>query len=99
MSESLLTALGLPDLVAENEDEVVERCAALANDRARLAEIRARIATNRSVAPLFDTLRFTRHLERAYEMIVERARKGLEPDHFDVPELPSPDGPFPAGRP
>lgn len=99
VSESLLTALGLPDLVAENEDDMVELCVALAKDPDRLAEIRRRIATNRFGAPLFDTLRFTRHLERAYDMMIERERQGLEPEHFDVPEVPLPEGPFSADQP
>jgi hypothetical protein len=37
---------------------------------------------------LFDTGRFTRHLERAFEMMADRARCGLSPDHIDVPALP-----------
>lgn len=94
VSESLLNAIGMPELVADDEDGMVRLCIALANDGARLAEIRARLAENRHVAPLFDTTRFTRHLERAYEMMVQRERQGLEPDHFDVPALPRPDKSF-----
>ena len=94
VSESLLNAIGIPELVSDDEDGMVRLCIALANDGARLAEIRARLAENRHVAPLFDTTRFTRHLERAYEMMVQRERQGLEPDHFDVPALPRPDKSF-----
>jgi hypothetical protein len=36
-------------------------------------------------APLFDARRFARHLDKAYEMMAERAKAGLAPDHFDVP--------------
>lgn len=98
VSESLLTALGLPDLVAEDENGLVELAVGLAEDPARLTDIRGRIAANRLTAPLFDTLRFTRHLERAYEMMIERDRQGLEPDHIDVPERPIPQGSFSTGR-
>lgn len=94
VSESLLNAIGMPELVADDEDSMVDLCIALATDGDRLAEIRARLAENRLVAPLFDTARFTRHLERAYEMMVQRERQGLEPDHFDVPALPRPDKSF-----
>ena len=87
VSESLLTAIGMPELVADDEDGLVDLCIAFAGNPVRLGEIRARLAENRLVAPLFDTARFTRHLERAYEMMVERERQGLEPDHFDVPAL------------
>ncbi len=99
VSESLLGALGLSELVAEDEDGLVALCRALAEDRSRLAVIREKIADNRFTHPLFDTERFTRHLERAYEMMAERGRAGLAPDHIDVPPLPPRDGSFePADR-
>ena len=46
-----------------------------------------KVAAQRAVAPLFDTTRFTRHLERAFELMVERARNGEEPDHIAVPAI------------
>lgn len=96
VSESLLSALGVPELVAASDASLIELCVALANDANRLATIRARIAERRLIAPLFDTERFTRHLERAFEMMVEREKRGLEPDHFDVPALPPRAGAFAA---
>ena len=42
---------------------------------------------SRDSASLYDTARFTRHLEEAYRLMGERAEAGLEPDHFDVPLL------------
>jgi protein O-GlcNAc transferase len=33
---------------------------------------------------LFDTARFTRHLEAAYTAMMERHRAGLSPDHIQV---------------
>ncbi|TWD57757.1 putative O-linked N-acetylglucosamine transferase (SPINDLY family) [Agrobacterium vitis] len=94
VSESLLTALGVPELVANDADHLVDLAASLAQDRARLEAIRQKIADNRFVAPLFDTERFTRHLERAFEMMVEREKAGLEPDHIDVAPLPPRNAPF-----
>jgi predicted O-linked N-acetylglucosamine transferase (SPINDLY family) len=35
-------------------------------------------------APLFDTARLTRHMERAYEQMHERARQGLGAQGFEV---------------
>lgn len=88
VSESLLRALGVSELVAEDADGFVELAVSLAKDPGRLAAIRETIATNRFRAPLFDTERFTRHLECAYEMMVKRAKAGLPPQAFDVPALP-----------
>ncbi|MDB5525434.1 MAG: hypothetical protein JWM58_3197 [Rhizobium sp.] len=88
VSESLLAALGVPELVAEDPETYIAFVRALAaDDRARQA-IRAKIAANRTTMPLFDTARFTRHLERAFEMMATRARQGLDPYHLDVPALP-----------
>jgi hypothetical protein len=91
VSESLLSAVGLAgDLVAKDDDGFVDLCLALHRNPERLAELRRRLSENRTSAPLFDTLRFTRHLESAYRMMVERARSGLVPDHIDVPAIDGP---------
>ncbi|OJU03458.1 MAG: hypothetical protein BGN83_00050 [Rhizobium sp. 63-7] len=94
VSESLLNALGVPELVAADDDDYVRLCVELARDHEKRAAIRQKIADNRFSAPLFDTERFTRHLEQAYEMMAERAKAGLEPDHIDVPALPPRTHPF-----
>ncbi len=94
VSESLLNAIGAPELITENERDYVEQAVAYAKDPASLKPIRDRIDANRFVTPLFDAERYCRHLESAYETMVERAKQGLEPDHFDVPALPKRDGPF-----
>ncbi len=88
VSESLLRAVGLGALVAEDDDQFVEICESLAADPARRAALRAGLAAARDTAPLFDTERLVRHLEKAFEMMVERARNGLPPDHIAVPALP-----------
>ncbi|WP_426126941.1 hypothetical protein [Pararhizobium sp. PWRC1-1] len=87
VSESLLRALGVGELVADTSKHYVELCVSLAKDADKLRALKDRIAAQRAVAPLFDTARFTRHLERAYALMVERARQGLEPDHITVPAL------------
>lgn len=94
VSESLLRTLGVPELVAEDVEGYVDLTVALAKDQVRLAELRQRIIDNRFKAPLFDTERFTRHLERAYEMMVERLKAGLAPEHMDVAPLPPRNGGF-----
>lgn len=94
VSESLLTALGLPELVAPDAKSYVDLCVRLATGAEERAAIRERLAANRFTAPLFDTERFTRHLETAFTMMVERAKDGLGPDHIDVPALPPRTGAF-----
>jgi predicted O-linked N-acetylglucosamine transferase (SPINDLY family) len=89
VSESLLDALGVSELVAGNPEGYIALVRELVTDGTMRAAVRARIAANRNTAPLFDTRRFTRHLERAFEMMADRARRGLPPDHIDVPALPN----------
>ena len=84
VSESLLNAAGLPGLVAADERDFVETAVALANDPAKLAAYRKYLDAERHRLPLFDSARFCRDLERAYEMLIGRAKAGLEPDHIDV---------------
>jgi predicted O-linked N-acetylglucosamine transferase (SPINDLY family) len=84
---SLLRAVGLPELVTENFSDYEALALRLATDRAALAEIRRRLAAQLPTAALYDTPRYTRHLEAAYRTMVERARLGLVPQAFDVPAV------------
>lgn len=86
VSESLLNAIGLPELVAADRDQFVELAAGLANDPQRLAPLRQRLIDNRYTAPLFDARRFCGNLEKAYEAMAARAKSGRAPVAFDVSE-------------
>lgn len=94
VSESLLNAIGLPELVAESEADYLRMAVEFGNNPERLKPLRQRLEDNRLKSPLFDAERFCRHLETAYEMMADRARKGLKPDHIDVAGLPPRTAPF-----
>ncbi len=81
---SVLTAVGLPELITDSLESYARLALALADDAARLADIRARLAQRRAASPLFDTRGYCRHLEAAYAAMVERARAGLAPGSFTV---------------
>jgi predicted O-linked N-acetylglucosamine transferase (SPINDLY family) len=81
---SLLHAVGLPELVASSLGEYEALALGLARDPDRLAALRHRLARNRDVYPLFDTDRFTRHIEVAYTAMWERAQRGEPPCSFAV---------------
>lgn len=85
---SLAQAIGLPELIAATSVEYERIALELASDPARLAALRKRLAQNRNTAPLFDSARFTRHIETAFEMAWDRAIKGEKPDHMAVGALP-----------
>jgi len=76
---SLLNAVGLPELVTGSSQEYEALALALARDPQRLAAIRAKLAANCVDAPLFDTARFTRDLERAYDRAHALYREGSAP--------------------
>lgn len=94
VSESLLHAIGAPELIAENEAAYVDQAVGYALDPSTIREIRARIDANRFTKPLFDAERYCRHLEAAYETMSKQARSGIAPDHFDVAALPARTEPF-----
>jgi predicted O-linked N-acetylglucosamine transferase (SPINDLY family) len=66
VSESILSTVGLPDLVVADEDAYIARAVALAQDLPRLAELRAGLRQRVVASPLCDAPRFTRNLEAAY---------------------------------
>ena len=76
---SLLNAVGLPELVTGNLADYEDLAHALATDAQRLAALRATLQAQRPTAPLFDSARYTQHLEAAYAAMVQRARRGLAP--------------------
>ena len=85
VAASLLQAAGLPELITQTAAEYEALALALASDRDRLAGLRAKLAQTRDSCALFDTARFTRHLETAYRMMVARQRAGGVPEGFSVP--------------
>jgi predicted O-linked N-acetylglucosamine transferase (SPINDLY family) len=77
VAASLLNAAGLPELATESLADYEALALRLAREPARLAGLRAKLAASRATHPLFDTARFTRHLEAAYVQMWERSRRGL----------------------
>ncbi|WP_315831951.1 tetratricopeptide repeat protein [Bradyrhizobium prioriisuperbiae] len=86
VAASLLRNIELPELVTETLDDYVLSAVTLANHPDRLAAIRQKLDDHRLNTPLFDTARFTRHLEAAFAAMVERHRAGLAPAHIVVPD-------------
>ncbi len=84
VSASLLHALGVPELVAADEEHYERLALNLASDRTRLQALKTKVQELRASSPLFDSLRSTRTLEAAYRAAYERFARGLPPDHIDV---------------
>ena len=78
---SLLSAIGVPELITSTQQQYEQLAIELASNPRRLAAIRTKIQENRLTCPLFDTPRFARNLEAAYTAIYDRYQAGLPPDH------------------
>ncbi len=83
---SFLNTMGLPELITESEEEYEARILRLAQNPDELAAIKDQIAQKRLHSPLFDTPRFTRNLEKAFEGIWEIYVSGQPPQQFEVIE-------------
>lgn len=79
VAASLLTAIGLPELVAASQAQFEDLAVDLALHPERLRELKARLEGNRLTAPLFDTVAYTRSLEALLERMHEHARTGQPP--------------------
>ena len=67
---SILTRVGLGDLVARNEEEYVGRAVKLANDPGRLKELRKGMRRRMTASPLCDSKGFARAVENVYREIM-----------------------------
>jgi predicted O-linked N-acetylglucosamine transferase (SPINDLY family) len=85
VSASLLTTLGMTELITENAEQFEQLAVALATQPVRLRDIRQKLARQRLSTPLFETAVFTRAMERAYAAIQQRYQDGLAPEHIDLP--------------
>jgi len=86
VSASLLTAVGLPELIARTTEDYERIALTLARDPVAHQDVREKLARHMATYPLFDTPRYTRNLEAAYRAMWRRHEAGLPPDHIAVIE-------------
>jgi predicted O-linked N-acetylglucosamine transferase (SPINDLY family) len=67
VAASLLTAVGLPELITPNLEDYQTLAIELGRSPQKLTALKQKLAANRTTYPLFDTPRFTRNLEKAYQ--------------------------------
>src|SRR5262249_13145728 len=60
---TLMSNLGMPELIAQSRDEYVQIAARLAGDAAGLAKRRASLRNRMKASPILDCARFTRDFE------------------------------------
>ena len=91
VAASLLRAAGLADLVADDLGAYEALAVKLATDRVAYAAVRKRTERCRqrgdAQAPLWDTLRWVRNVERAYGAMWRQAVQGDAPTAFSVDDV------------
>ncbi len=86
VAQSLLQAVGLPELIAADLQAYEDTAVQLAQDQQRLQALKRRLAANRDSSPLFDTQRFVRNLEKAYLEMWRIYQTGEKPRPIEVVE-------------
>jgi len=81
---SIIRSLNLPELITSSEKEYETLAVELGNDLERLKFIKEKLASNLSIAPLYDTPLFTKNLESAFAQMYYRYQHGLKPNHIYV---------------
>jgi protein O-GlcNAc transferase len=89
VAESLLHAVGLPEMITGNLADYEALALKLAREPAMLAAVKAKLARNRDTCALFDTARFTRHIEAAYTTMWEIWQRSEAPRSFAVAPIAS----------
>lgn len=81
---SLLTAAGLPELIAPNLAAYEATAARLGNSRDELLKLKERLSSSRRTSPLFDTARFVSGIERAYVAMCDLRAAGKPPERIVI---------------
>ncbi len=77
VSASLLHAISLPELIAEDWESYFAIAKRLATDPQALSQLKQRLKKNRLTTPLFDTQGFARNLDRMYWAIWRQHQAGI----------------------
>ncbi|QWE25215.1 tetratricopeptide repeat protein [Polynucleobacter sp. AP-Elch-400A-B2] len=84
VAASLLKAIELPELICHTQAEYEIKAIELALNPQKLADLKRRLASNKSKTPLFDGPQITRNIESAYLRVYKRYQEGLVPEDVFV---------------
>ena len=88
VATSLLHAVGLPQLCARSIADYAAQAARLASTPPELSALKEHLERGRTAFPLFDTTRYCRQLEAAYQEIWARHARGERPSTLAVGNRP-----------
>ena len=84
VSASLLTAIGLSELITKTEKEYEKLTFKIANNKSLLNEIKKRLHKNRLIKPLFNTKLFTKNIESAFVIMHERYHSNILVKNIEI---------------
>ena len=84
MAGSILTALGMSELITVSPIEYESVAIDLATNPARLTAIKAKLMRNISSSGFFNAQPFAQHIEILYKEMYRRHQVGLAPDHIQT---------------
>ncbi|HUO02147.1 MAG TPA: hypothetical protein VMU31_05165, partial [Rhizomicrobium sp.] len=84
VAAGVLATIGLPELVTQSAQDYERLALELAREPEKLVALKAKLAGLKVNSPLFDTERFTRHLEDGYAQAYQRYLDGNAPAHITV---------------
>ena len=84
VAASLLNAIELPELITTTQEQYEARAIELATNPEKLKAIKYKLERNRLTTALFDTTRFTKHIQAAYKQMYERYQADLPPNNIYV---------------
>ena len=85
VASSLLTAIGLPELIAKSVQEYESIAVQLGQNPSALGALKSRLQANRLSTPLFNTERYTEKLECAFREMHQRYISNQPPTHLIIP--------------
>ena len=71
---------GLEELITKNEKEYVEKAIYIANNKEYLNNLKKKLINSRDTNPLFNNETFTRNIEKAYSLVLEKYYKDQKPE-------------------
>lgn len=84
VAASLLTSIGMPELITQSEEEYENLAVAIALNPTKAAQLKKKLNENRNSTPLFNTVQTTRDIEAAFEQMVEIHDSGQSARSFYV---------------
>jgi predicted O-linked N-acetylglucosamine transferase (SPINDLY family) len=84
VSASLLTAIGLSELITKTEKEYEELTFKIANNKSLLNEIKKKLTKNKPIKSLFNTKLFTKNIESAFVIMHERYHSNILVKNIEI---------------